>query len=127
MYSWRRLLQILTGEGIKRRDMLQMMLNAVYIDMPTKQIVGLEPKADQASPDIPLSPGCDIYHRLWSSSPRPVLKHGLFEPVRFHLPKPLSSIVHVGECPIQNFQTLIRLSGNQVGLSQPPQVLRLGN
>ena len=29
----------------ERRDMLQMMLNAVYIDMPTKQIVGLEPKA----------------------------------------------------------------------------------
>ena len=29
----------------ERRDMLQMMLDAVYIDMTTKQVVGLKPKA----------------------------------------------------------------------------------
>ncbi len=29
----------------ERRDMLQMMLDAVYIDMQTKQVVGLKPKA----------------------------------------------------------------------------------
>ena len=34
----------------ERHDMLKMMLNAVYIDMRTKQVVGLEPKA----PFLPL-------------------------------------------------------------------------
>ena len=29
----------------ERRDMLQMMLDAVYIDMTTKEVVGLKPKA----------------------------------------------------------------------------------
>ena len=30
----------------ERREMLQMMLDAVYIDMTTKEVVGLKPKAD---------------------------------------------------------------------------------
>jgi len=29
----------------ERKDMLQMMLDAVYIDMTSKQVVGLKPKA----------------------------------------------------------------------------------